>query len=120
MYFLPNDVNAAGLTRIALDSSYFSPCTEYAKRVHARKREITRREYRPPLWARARARTMHGEERDSRSPRKPLLWNFVNGRAGTISVIKMHRSETPTAVAREVALIESPIFIETTDLFKLL
>lgn len=111
--FLPNDVNAARLTantrHYARSPSYFSPCTEYAKRVHARKREITRREYHPSPSGRGHERVQCEEgERDSRSPRKPLLWNFVNGRPGTISVIKMHRSDTPTPDGCE-ALIQSAI-----------
>lgn len=77
--------------------------------MHARKREITRREYHPSPSGRGHERVQCEEgERDSRSPRKPLLWNFVNGRPGTISVIKMHRSDTPTPDGCE-ALIQSAI-----------
>lgn len=77
--------------------------------MHARKREITRREYHPSPSGRGHERVQCEEgERDSRSPRKPLLWNFVNGRPGAISVIKMHRSDTPTPDGCE-ALIQSAI-----------
>lgn len=86
---LPNDVNAARSTRhydlcriSARAPSMQNACTLASVKLHGASITL-------PLSS-GHERVQCAARRDSRSPRKPLLWNFVNGRAGTISVIKMH------------------------------